>query len=153
MHTTLTEKDVIHLKKTIARLEKNIRGWPKVRWFLLLFGLICFALGLYRFLQLEELRSALETVSDGALKNNELAALIENILRPRVELLNAELNLGFSSILYFIVSGMLFGATVAYWNRMSTDLAQVVLLRTLIESPNESPNKSLNTEAGDAGSG
>ena len=153
MDSNLTEVELRHMRKTISRLEKNVRFWPWFRWLFLIMAFALLTSTYFSMSRMEDVREVYTSLSDVSLEHGKAISLINKMVEARTELMRTELELSFSVMFSALMAGAILGTAIGQWNRHSRDVAQAAILRFIIEERKGPPNKSLNAETGSAGSG
>lgn len=153
MPTTFRPEELDNLKKALAIAEKDIRYEARVFWIQLVMGLLFAAAAFYALSIAQESRDAFNNAVQESLQDHKVALVVDRILQIKIEFLRSEFSSSSSSLLLAVAAGALIGGAVVRRSRRSQNHAHLLVLRYLLESQTESPNKPLNADAGDAGAG
>ena len=107
----------------------------------------------YSSVRSEEVWKLYIELSQDSQEHPKAVALLSKMIDARIELLRVEMKLSLSAMFSAFLGGACIGIGIMEWNRGSRDASQAALLRFLLEERGYSPNKSSNTDAGDAGAG
>jgi hypothetical protein len=123
------------------------------RWLFLVVALLFMAGGLYSSSKAEHFKDAFDNLVQESLQEHEEAILIDKVLQVKVDLLRAEFIHSRNSMDFAVGAGLFFAAALFLFARRHRDRSQVLLLRVLLEERGGTPNKSSNSDAGEAGAG
>jgi hypothetical protein len=153
MSSQLTESQLHELQRTLDLIHKDIRFWPRFRWISLTLAILSFFASVYAFLQVETMREAFMVATETSLDNHKAATLVNSLINVKAQLLRSELQLYVGGAISGILGGTLLVHVLIQWKGNAFQASQAVLLQALLESQVETPNKSFNTDASDAGAG
>ena len=153
MRSALSQEDQENLNKALRIYEKEARYEPMYRWLFLVVALLLMAGGLYSSSRAEHFSDAFDNSVHESLQEHEEAILIDKILQVKVDLLRAEFIHSRNSLDFAVGAALFFAAALFLFARRHIDRSQVLLLKALLEEQGRTPNKSSNTDAGEAGAG